>query len=430
VTTRRVRARAVSFSIRLLLLAGMCLLPRATSAEAVVKGKANPALDVAAVQAAVDAGGSVKLVGSFDFGDEGRVLLRRDVDISGEADDAGNPRTRIVGGDWTFFAPLPETMPPPRPGPKISVQRIHFVQPKGVAVHLPYCSGALVRGNKVTEIRRRPFTTFFKRSGVVIGPRDALVTSALVRGLVTGSIEVVGNTIDVGGSDPLTTSGSGVFVNMTDGAEVRVAENVVTGCTRNCLDLLDNGRDAQGRGKVTIERNTLTTDVAGIPLPTPLTPNGIVTGFNFNPPMMNDPAVVAPILVSNNDIRVHGEVHQGSRGIIVLARDAVVEGNTILVRSTKPGLGVGVQIRGANIKVSRNRITGAGQAAVIFDEATRGFSAAKDSTATDNDTAGFTAAEADYVLRPGSSGNAVAGKAAKVVDLGAGNRVIVSASGK
>jgi len=50
---------------------------------AVMVGTGDPRRDVAAVQAAVDRGGTVVLKGTFDFGDRGRVLVRRSVSISG-----------------------------------------------------------------------------------------------------------------------------------------------------------------------------------------------------------------------------------------------------------------------------------------------------------------------------------------------------------
>ncbi len=92
------------------------LLPCAALAQAVVVGQGNPSIDVPAVQAAVDQGGSVLLVGTFDFGDTGRVVLSKDVAISGEADSSGAPTTTVIGGDWTFFSPLPATLPPSEAG--------------------------------------------------------------------------------------------------------------------------------------------------------------------------------------------------------------------------------------------------------------------------------------------------------------------------
>ena len=131
------------------------LLPHVAAGQAVVGGQNNPAVDVPAVQAAVDQGGSVLLVGTFDFGDAGRVLLRKDVDISGEIVGNATPVTTIRGGDWPFYSPLPAQMPPTQPGPKVTVQYIHFDGAKGVAVHLAYTGGASVHNNKMTGLRGR-----------------------------------------------------------------------------------------------------------------------------------------------------------------------------------------------------------------------------------------------------------------------------------
>ena len=81
---------------------------------AVVNGAVDPARDVPAVQAAVDRGGAVVLEGRFDFGERGRVTIRRSVSISGDAgNSARDPRgTAIKGGFWTFFSPLPDKQMP------------------------------------------------------------------------------------------------------------------------------------------------------------------------------------------------------------------------------------------------------------------------------------------------------------------------------
>src|SRR2546427_9685748 len=92
------------------------LLPHVAAGQTVVGGQNNPAVDVPAVQAAVDQGGSVLLVGTFDFGDAGRVVLSKDVAISGEADSSGAPTTTVIGGGWGIFSPPPPPPPPPRGG--------------------------------------------------------------------------------------------------------------------------------------------------------------------------------------------------------------------------------------------------------------------------------------------------------------------------
>src|SRR6266699_2391566 len=150
------------------------LVPHVAAGQTVVGGQNNPAVDVPAVQAAVDQGGSVLLVGTFDFGDAGRVLLRNDVDISGEADSSGSPLTTIKGGDWPFYSPLPSTMPPTHAGPVVGVQYIHFHGATGVAVQLAQTGGASIHNNVMTGLRGREFAPGqFRRVGVQFGPLDS-----------------------------------------------------------------------------------------------------------------------------------------------------------------------------------------------------------------------------------------------------------------
>jgi hypothetical protein len=201
-----------------------------------VVGQDDPAVDVDAVQSAVDRGGSVRLLGTFNFGNDGRVLLQKDVAISGEADASSRPITTIVGGDWPFVAPTPADMLPEQTGPVISIESIHFRQPSGGAIQLVYTGGAYVRGNRLTQVRRRSFTAFFRHTGVLIGPRDAFLRTTLGARLVTGSIVVIDNEVHLTNPDPTLTAGIGVFVHPIDGADVYVARNLITRCVRGCLD--------------------------------------------------------------------------------------------------------------------------------------------------------------------------------------------------
>jgi hypothetical protein len=175
----------------------------------VVVGQEDPAIDVDAVQTAVDRGGSVHLLGTFDFGDDGRVLLHRDVAISCGADALGRPITTITGGDWPFCAPAPADVPPAQTGPVISIECIHFREPAGGAIHLDYAGGACIRGNEVTALRRRPSITFFRCAGRLIGAHDALVTITSIRSLITGSIVVIENEIHLADLHPPMTPGKG-----------------------------------------------------------------------------------------------------------------------------------------------------------------------------------------------------------------------------
>src|SRR5512144_1079258 len=95
---------------------------------AVVIGSGDPGKDVPAVQAAIDRGGTVVLKGAFNFGERGRVTIRRDVSISGEPGPSHDRRwgTTIKGGFWTFFSPPPAGLQAGQVGPQISIRNLHF----------------------------------------------------------------------------------------------------------------------------------------------------------------------------------------------------------------------------------------------------------------------------------------------------------------
>ncbi len=103
-----------------------------------VVGKSDPAYDVKAVQEAVDKGGTVLLKGTFNFGQKARVNIKNDVEIMGEIDSENKPVTKIEGGFWTFHSPLPsKESPPETPGPKITIQSIHFDGAVWTPMHFP-----------------------------------------------------------------------------------------------------------------------------------------------------------------------------------------------------------------------------------------------------------------------------------------------------
>src|SRR4051812_29410353 len=135
--------------------AAVALLPFVAKAQTDVVGTNNPAIDVAAVQAAVNAGGSVVLKGTFDFGLSGRVLVKNDVDVRGESDESGAPLTTIRRGEWPFHTPYPAVMPPAIAGPIVAIHYLHFVETSGTAIHLGYSGGCSLRGNVIDHMRAR-----------------------------------------------------------------------------------------------------------------------------------------------------------------------------------------------------------------------------------------------------------------------------------
>jgi hypothetical protein len=140
--------------LSIFLIAGLCALGvHSVNAQQTVVGQDNPAVDVQAVQAAVSQGGEILLKKTFDFGEKGSVIINKDVKIVGEKAGQGVPATKIKGGTRTFFSPLPAQLPPPTPGPKIAIQNIHFDGTLAFPIHVAYCSGATITGNKITNVR-------------------------------------------------------------------------------------------------------------------------------------------------------------------------------------------------------------------------------------------------------------------------------------
>ena len=78
--------RSISVLVTFLVAAGTLY-----AYDSVVTGNNNPELDVKAIQDAVDKGGTVLLKGTFNFGQKGEVIIKNDIEISGENDDKGSP---------------------------------------------------------------------------------------------------------------------------------------------------------------------------------------------------------------------------------------------------------------------------------------------------------------------------------------------------
>jgi len=274
-----------------------------------VVGTNNPSLDVTAVQAAVAKSDSVLLEGTFDFGNDGRVELMRDVQICGEADEAGLPLTTIRRGEWDFFTPYPTFVTPLPLGPRVAIQQIHFAESRGTAIHLAYSGGASIRGNVIDAMRARKVGAVAERAAIVVGPAvlGGAPNTTFFPGLVSGEIQIADNTIDVSGPEsPLTTRGTGMFVSMYVGADVRIERNSVSGNTRTGLAILDGTFDIAGRGSVLIAGNVIISSVRfGFIPPGPRAPIGIVTGFNNQRVFGSDPNLaMIPVLIENNTIEV------------------------------------------------------------------------------------------------------------------------------
>ena len=455
--TRRTLAVVASLIRQTAVTLAVIFLPFVAEAQTVVVGQndPDPNVDVRAVQEAVDQGGSVLLVGTFNFGDSGRVLLHRDVDISGEIGRRGNPVTKIHGGDWPFYSPLPTEVPttgcpvePREAGPKVSVQYIHFDGAKGVAVHLAYTGGASIHHNRVTGMRGRIFNIVngfpnFRRSGVLIGPLDSRARNCfqITPQLVSGSIKVLDNFFDSTIVDPIgvevpcntnverpcNTNAGAVFMAFINGADIRIENNRSVGCTRNCIVVLDAIADTTpgGRGSLVIAGNSVISDVkVGFTGPGPRAPVGIDASMFFNAVLGRDPNMQhIPTLIADNYVELNGET---SVGISSAFNGAVVQGNSVVIHAdpTKAALlSGGVTVATSHQVILNNRIAGKATYAiriggnVVMPRIHNLVQKNKMKPAT------FTAFSSDYLLDVEAAFNTIEGKFGTVIDNGHDNTI-------
>jgi hypothetical protein len=268
------------------LIAGLLTIGvHSIGAQQTIIGQDNPTIDVQAVQAAASQGGEILLKGTFDFGEKGSVNINKDVKFVGEKDSQGVPITKIKGGFRTFLSPLPAQLPPQAPGPKIAIQYLHFDQTQAFPIYIAYCSGATIAGNKITNVRPLAATPQMNVSvGIMVGTNwiQPAATRKYQPGAVTGMITIVDNDLDMANDTPVKTFGQGIFVHWATGITLQVSRNTVKNCSRNSIEAMDNYLGDDGSGSVVIRDNKVATATVGIPVPSPLTPNGILVGWFFD----------------------------------------------------------------------------------------------------------------------------------------------------
>ncbi|KAB1441318.1 DUF1565 domain-containing protein [Pseudodesulfovibrio senegalensis] len=332
-----------------------------------VIGTGDPAQDVRNVQAAVDRGGTVMLRGSFDFGDEGRIIINKKATIRGETDSLGLPTTVIRGGFWVFYSKLPvPAAPPAKKGPLIDIRNIRFNRPKGAAIHIVYASGVTIRNVEVENVRpqelKRPWReseTLRFASGIVVGTRVAHPQTP-VRMAVTGVVTIAGNRLHMLCDRPTMTSGHGIIADRTWGAILKIENNTVTRASRNGIEALDNDRGGNDEAGIVISGNRVVTDDEGISHPNMFTPNGIVAGWFLDTSGGTNPEKNSPVSILGNRVEIRGP---SSTGLLLFADGVVAAGNDIIAAGGEKSLGI-VQT-GSRGLILDNRIRGHAQYAIF-----------------------------------------------------------------
>ena len=387
---------------------------------ATVSGTNNPNIDLQAVQSAVDQGGTVLLKGLFDFGETGSVTVTKDVEIIGQTDDPATPRPKIKRGHVTFKSVRSE---PPLAGPKIAIRNIEFEGASWTPIHIAHASGVTIVGNKISQVRpvlyapegRKPFQV---QHGVVIGTWLSLTLDKrepYQADAVTGIVRIEENDIELTNDAPTNTMGLGTLLIQTTGVTASIARNTIRNASRNCIEALDNYRASNGAGWIVIADNQLETHVEGIPMPSPMTPNGIMAGYFLDAKAATDPSRAIGHMILHNTLRTHGRT---SWGIGVLLDGALVRDNHIVTEGSES---VGIHGTGSQVYIGQNSIEGTGVAAVRLGP--YASMTASDSELFGNQFEQFKASTSDVVIGNGATNNRVAGRNGSIVDRGSSNQV-------
>ena len=407
---------SIIFSIVILINCLQGTVINAAKFDLVIKGMGDPKADVRAVQKAVDQGGAILLKGAFNFGEKGKIEIRKDAIIHGEKDAEGTPATKIIGGLWSFHSPLPAQLPPTEPGPKITINNIHFEGALWAPISLPYCAGADIRNIKITNVQpidnKMPYygkEGIHRQQGIIFYPPYELPSSAAKYqpGLISGDIIVADNHIDLNNPIPEKTVAQGILVVGSTGANIQILRNQIVNSSRNSIESIDNYPGPNGEGVTVIQGNRIVTAQNGIALPSPSTPNGIVAGWFLDLSGASDPARRSRIIVSGNQIQIRGDT---SIGILVFSDGAVIASNHLVINGGEKARGI-LHFNSYAV-ITHNSFEGSGLAGVMLMP-WKTFQGDQN-TLINNDFSNLKANAANMLLN--SPDNTIIGECGKLID--------------
>jgi hypothetical protein len=367
----------------------LALAAASCSAGSLVTGTGNPNLDVPAVQAAVDRGGQVILRAHFSFDRptakppgaiyERMVTLAKGVVISGERDEHGD-MPAIEGGSFAFFVDVP--------GARVEIREVRFVRPKGAAIWVYAASGLVIKGCKFDGVE--PAAALSQSAGVSHGVGFAVFVGSNPvppkpgqqeqEENNTGTLSILDNDIDVGGSAGDQTLGIAVFgVGRSPDKEVDlyISGNNIKNITARAINV------RQIDGRVHIERNVITTGPISGPS------NGVlpdvIHAVGSGSYLIEHNAIVSE-WAAGAGIRVQGSAWSPEANAIVADNDVTMsapEGTFF------GGNSAAIEIRGfaQGNRVVNNRIRGRARAALAV--AGQDGRSPENNTFASNDLAGF-----------------------------------------
>ena len=388
----------------------------------VVAGTGDPNLDVPAVQAAVDRGGHLVLMGHFSFDRPpttpagkpyGRmVTVSKNVVISGSPDQNGD-MPAIQGGEWPFLVDAVDA--------HVTIQGLHFIQPKAGAIWIYAVGGLTVTGCMIESIV--PTAQFAMDAGqagpvstaIFVGadPHPPSATQLGKPENFSGTLAILNNDIDVGvGATPGAQTLGIVMFSVGRSPDKEVDIYVSGNNIRNSTEPAINFRVVGGRASA--QRNVLVTGVTGGADEIRVVgsgsyliahnsidcgwANGAATGINV---FANSFAPEAGAIVVDNDINMsapEGTVFGASSAGIVIGGFA--QGNSVL----------------------NNKIRGSAGAALAVVDRNAGIPGNTSFVANDLD--GFQSSLADIFVDAGVTNTFVIGRQGRVEDHGNGTVVV------
>jgi hypothetical protein len=194
----------LKFRATLVITAAITLAASALAQATVVTGTGNPAVDVPAVQAAVNLGGEVVLKGHFSFDTPptvpisqdlhlapATILISKAVAISG-AGDVRDDMTSIEAGTIPFYVDAP--------GASVTIQKLRFVRPTNSAIVVYAVSGLTIASCRIEGLVLVPPPT--PNSGIWIVSSTVPPTPSQPGHPenISGRILIANNDLDLGGT--------------------------------------------------------------------------------------------------------------------------------------------------------------------------------------------------------------------------------------
>src|SRR5438552_11464071 len=232
------------------------------AAQTVVVGTGDPDIDIAAVQTAVDLGGSVMLRGRFSFDNPptrhgtlpdlmATILVSKEVTISGAWDEHGE-MTTIDGGEIPFAVEAR--------GAAVRIEKLRFVRPKLYGIFVDAVSGLTIESCTIETLEPLPVP------GQSTGWRYGFgIYVATLLGLpsrerpgapenISGKLSILNNQISV---SEAADEGMGIFIvsvgDLEKPVEVEIFGNTIRNTTQKAIQVREIG------GRARIERNIVNT---------------------------------------------------------------------------------------------------------------------------------------------------------------------------